>query len=57
MALTKVSYSMIEGASVNVIDFGVTGNGTTDDSAALQLALNSVGANGGLVIVPSSFII
>lgn len=57
MALTKVSYSMIEGASVNVIDFGVTGNGTTDDSAALQSALNSVGLNGGLVIVPSSFII
>lgn len=57
MALTKVSYSMIEGESVNVIDFGVTGNGTTDDSAALQLALNSVGANGGLVVIPSNFII
>jgi hypothetical protein len=41
MALTKVSNSMITGAYVNVLDFGATGNGTTDDAAAIQAAFNS----------------
>ena len=38
MALTKVSYSMIAGAVINVLDYGATGNGTTDDTNAIQLA-------------------
>lgn len=44
MALTKVTYSMILGAPKNVRDFGATGDGTTDDTAAIQLALNGGGA-------------
>ena len=36
MALTKVSYSMIDGPYVNVTDYGVVGDGSTDDSDALQ---------------------
>lgn len=57
MFLTKVTYSMISGASVNVMDFGATGNGSTDDTAAIQaaidycrLALNPASSNhvGGL---------
>ena len=42
MALTKVSYSMIEGAVVNVLDFGAVGDGVTNDAAAIQAAMDSV---------------
>ena len=41
MALTKVSYSMIAGTPANIVDFGAVGNGTTDDTAAIQAAINS----------------
>jgi hypothetical protein len=41
MSLTKVTYAMISGSPVNVDDFGAVGNGTTDDTAAIQAALNS----------------
>jgi len=51
MALTKVSYSMIAGASVNVIDYGATGNGTTNDTAAIQAAIDSR-TSGGTVYFP-----
>jgi hypothetical protein len=40
MALTKVTYSMIEEAPKLVSEFGAVGNGTTDDKAALQAAFN-----------------
>lgn len=49
MALTKAHYRMIEGSAVNVKDFGAVGDGSTDDTAAIQAALDI----GGLVLVPA----
>jgi hypothetical protein len=34
MSLTKVSYSMINGAPINVLDWGAVGDGSTDNTAA-----------------------
>lgn len=45
MPLTKVSYSMIKGAPLNVLDFGAKGDGVTDDTAAIQLAMQNAYSN------------
>ena len=49
MALTKTHNRMIAGAPVNVKDFGAAGDGVTDDTAAIQAALDS----GNTVYIPA----
>jgi len=49
MSLTKVTYSMIEGAPVSVLDFGAVGDGVANDTAAFQSAADV----GGQIFVPS----
>ena len=52
MSLTKASYSMIDGAPVNTLDFGAVADGVTNNTAAVQSAVDSIGIYGGLVVNP-----
>jgi hypothetical protein len=53
MALTKVTYSMIDGAFANVKDFGAVGDGVANDTAAIQAAITSLPSTGGTVFFPA----
>lgn len=44
MSLTKATYSMIKGAVFNVLDYGATGDGSTDDTAAITAAYTAAKA-------------
>lgn len=52
MSLTKVSYSMINGEVLNVLDFGALGDGSNDDTAAIQAAITAAEAFSGTVYIP-----
>tara|TARA_R110000803_G_scaffold88402_1_gene155392 strand:- start:186 stop:1904 length:1719 start_codon:yes stop_codon:yes gene_type:complete len=51
MALTKVHNRMVSGSYVNVLDYGVTGDASTDDAAAIQAAFTAAGI-GSVVYFP-----
>ena len=46
MTLTKATYSMIDGAPINVLDYGAVGDGVADDTAALNAAFTAAGTSG-----------
>jgi len=46
MSLTKVSYSMINGAVYNVLDYGAVGNGVADDTSAIAATIAACKASG-----------
>jgi hypothetical protein len=56
MSLTKVSYSLINSSIFNVLDYGAVGDGTADDTTAIQNTINaavaSTTAGGGTVYFP-----
>jgi hypothetical protein len=53
MSLTKVSFSMINGEMFNVLDFGAVGDGSTNNNASIQAAIDAAEANnGGSVYFP-----
>lgn len=51
MSLTKVTYAMIDGPVFNVKDYGAIGDGSTDDTAAINAAIDVAHAAGGGVVV------
>lgn len=53
MSLTKVTYSMIEGSPYNVLDYGAVGDGSTNDTTAIQAAIDAAAVSGGTVVLPS----
>jgi len=55
MSLTKASYSMISGAPINVLDYGAVGNGTTDDTTAIQNAINAAKIGNVVYFPPGTY--
>jgi hypothetical protein len=53
MALTKVQTALTNLGVINVLDYGAVGDGTTDDTTALQAALNAVSTTGETVFFPA----
>ena len=55
MSLTKASYSMVNGAPINVLDYGADSTGVSDSSAAFQDAIDACGKAQILFIPKGSY--
>jgi hypothetical protein len=55
MSLTKVSYSMITGAPVNILDFGADPTGINDSAPAIQAAIDFANTANQTGTVPFGF--
>lgn len=53
MSLTKVSFSMINGEVINVLDYGADKTGVQDSTNAIQNAINASIATGTQVFLPA----
>ena len=57
MALTKATNRMINGAVINVLDYGATGNGSTDDTTAIQAAMDAASDGQGLYFPKGRYVV
>jgi hypothetical protein len=53
MSLTKATFSLIDGAPVNVLDYGADPTGAVDSAAAIQAAIDASSAAGQWLYVPA----
>lgn len=53
MSLTKATYSMIDGAYINIVDFGADATGVADSASAIQAAIDAIPSTGGTLYVPT----
>lgn len=53
MSLTKATYSMIDGATINVLDYGADSTGVADSTVAIQAAIDSAKAGVSTVYFPA----
>ena len=53
MSLTKASYSLINGAPINVLDYGAVGDGITNCTTAFQTAITYCSTNNRELYVPA----
>ena len=57
MSLTKVTYSMIQGAAFNVLDYGIKGDGVTDDTNAIQTLLRDASGKGPVYFPAGTYMV